>query len=124
MWMRAGCTGMLRTQLEMQPVSIEDSQDLPLPPSVFAQEMARRSYNQTTATIEEITPSTPRGSAAPAKVPMSTPDPTFSVAAGSSSTVTAAAPASPRSAPQSFGPQVAPEQVTQEAGTKGGAEDV
>ena len=95
-----------------------------LTPSVFAQEMARRSYNQTTATIEEVNPPTPRGSGGPSKVPMSTPDPSFSVAAGSSSAAAEAAPASPRSAPQSFGPQVDPEQVITEASSKEGVEDV
>ena len=95
-----------------------------LTPSVFAQEMARRSYNQTTATIEEVNPPTPRGSGGPSKVPMSTPDPSFSVAAGSSSAAAEAAPASPRSAPQSFGPQADPEQVITEASSKEGVEDV
>ena len=78
-----------------------------LTPGIFADEMSRRIYNRTTATIEEVDPVTPRTSRpeAPMKVPMSQPTTDLGGPARSSAEVTLE---SPGSAPVSLGPKQHP----------------
>ena len=77
-----------------------------LTPAVFVEEMARRSYNRTTATIEEVAPS-PRSStqAVPAAVAAAVPAPVSEAGPGQAvqpeETLT-----TPSSAPHSIGPAV------------------
>ena len=73
-----------------------------LTPQIFANEMSRRIYNASTATIEEVDPATPRAAQGPTKVPMSQPFTPRATGSGSQEE-TGAAPA-PTSAPVALGP--------------------
>ena len=96
-----------------------------LTPSVFAEEISRRTYNRSTCTIEEVDASTPRAarSAGPVKVPMSQPTSSGAVSSGEGPQQDLTL-ASPSTAPAALGPKAQSSDPEVSAGVEKRIEDV